>query len=120
MDFLKDLLNNVEIQDAILTILGSVVLFFVSRASAAFTLATGLKATQDTQDMIAKAITTGVLSAFANGLEDGTDTFKAHVIAHLKNGNPERFAQLSPLPDALDNLISRYTIEAIGKFGKPK
>ena len=120
MDFLSNLLADVQVQNVIITILGSVITFFVARASAAFTAATGIRAAQGTQDMIAKAITTGAVSAFAYGLKAGTDTFKAHVINHLSQGNPEMFAKLSPFPDALDNLIARYASDALNKIREPK
>jgi hypothetical protein len=120
MDFLTNLLSSVEVQDAIISVLGIFLTFIISRAAAAFTMATGLQIEAKHREVLHEAIITAVESGMKLGPEVGMETLRAHVFHHLRQSVPQALTALTPGDGVLDRLIERYAREALAKFGEPK
>jgi hypothetical protein len=120
MDFLTALLSNVDVQTAIISILGLVLTFIINRAAAAFTMATGLQIQAKHREVLHEAIITAVESGMKFGPNVGMDTLKVHVVQHLRASVPQAIDALMPGDGVLNNLIERYAREALAKFGEPK
>lgn len=120
MDFLNQLLASAGVQDLILSIVGLVLTVIISRAAAAFTLATGITIQQVHQENLHRAIKTAIESAMLHGPKEAGATLKAHVIQHLRESVPDALKALTPGDGVLDRLIERYAREALNKFVVPK
>ena len=120
MDFLKQLLANAQLQDLLMTLIGLVLTVIISRAAAAFTLATGIKVEQAHQESLHRAIKTAVESAIFHGPQVALGTIKNNVVQHLYESVPDAMKALTPGDGVLDRLIERYALEARIKFGEPK
>jgi hypothetical protein len=120
MDFLTNLLSSVEVQDAIISVLGIFLTFIISRAAAAFTMATGLQIEAKHREVLHEAIITAVESGMKFGPDVAMDTMKVHVVQHLRASVPQAIDALMPGDGVLNNLIERYAREALATMGEPK
>ena len=120
MEFLTNLLGNVDVQTAIISIIGLMLTFIVNRAAAAFTMATGIQIEARHREALHEAVMTAVESGMMHGPEVGMSTLRAHVVAHLRESVPDALMALTPGDGVLDRLIERYAREALSKLGEPK
>ena len=120
MDFLSNLLASEQVQTGIITIFGLVLTFVINRAAAAFTLVTGIRIEAQHREALHEAIKSAVESGMYHGPKMAAETMKAHVVQHLRASVPDALKALTPGSGVLDNLIDRYVVEALNKFGEPK
>jgi hypothetical protein len=120
MDFLTALVSNVDVQTAIISILGLVLTFIINRAAAAFTMATGLQIQAKHREVLHEAIITAVESGIKLGPKEGMETLQAHVMLHLRQSVPDAMKALAPSNSVINRLIERYAREALVKLGEPK
>ena len=89
-------------------------------ASRQITAWTGVQIEAKHREALHEAVMSGVESAITHGAEIGADTFKAHVLAHVRASVPDAMKALKPLPDVLTRIIERKTMEALARAGEPK
>ena len=115
---LSDILSSEEVRNALIAIFGLALTFVLNRFAAAFQLATGITVSDKWQADLHKGIVTGVESALKKGPQIAYKEMRAHVLEHLHKSVPEAFKELAPDSVVLDNLIERYTREALNRLGE--
>lgn len=120
MDLIKLLLDNAELQTAVLSLFGVFLTYAIARVAAAFTALTGIQIEARQREALHEAIQSGVASAYQFGPEVALGTVKAHVMQHLRESVPGALKALTPGDGVLDRLIERYALEIINKYGEPK
>lgn len=120
MDFLGQLTANAELQSLVIGLIGLLLTYVLNRATAAFTLATGIQIEARHREALHEAIRSGVESAVLHGPNVAIGTLKAHVVQHLRESVPDAMKALAPGDGVLDRLIERYAHEALNKIGEPK
>lgn len=108
------------LEPAVLELAALVLTAAIAFAAAQFRAWTGIEIAAKHREALHEAITSGVLSASRHGIEVGAATFKAHVIAHVRESVPDAMRYLDPLPDVLENIIERRATEALARLGEPK
>ncbi|WP_108482247.1 hypothetical protein [Oceaniglobus ichthyenteri] len=120
MDIITGLLASEQVQTAIIALIGLALTIIVNRASAAFTLATGIQIEARHREALHEAIISGVESAMRHGPNEAFGTLRAHVVQHLRESVPDALKALTPGDGVIDRLIERYAAEAFAKIGESK
>ena len=100
--------------------LGLILTIVIAWAAAQLRAWTGIEISAKHRIALHEAVMSGVLSASKHGMVTGSETFKAHVLAHVRASVPDALAYLKPLPPVLQNIIERKAQEALAKIGEPK
>ncbi len=108
------------IEPAVLALFATALTVIIGIATAQLRAWTGIEIAAKHREAMHEAVMSGVLSASEHGLATGGETFKAHVIAHVRASVPDAVAYLDPLPGVLQNIIERKAREALAKIGEPK
>ena len=108
------------IEPAVLELLALVLTIAIAFAAAQLRAWTGIEIAAKHREALHEAVMSGVLSASKHGMATGTETFRAHVLAHVRASVPDALAYLDPLPDVLQNIVERKAREALAKIGEPK
>ena len=115
---MADLLN--EVMPFLMELLALILTAVLVLASRQITAWTGVQIEAKHRDALHEAIMSGVESAMHHGFEVGAGTFKAHVLAHIRESVPDAMEALNPLPDVLERIIERKAREALSRIGEPK
>lgn len=108
-----------ELIAAILGLFAAILTFAITRASAAFTAATGTQIEAKHRTALHEALMSGAASAIEHGPREAVGTLKAHAIAHARESVPDAIRALVPGDTVLDTIAERYVLEAMARIGLP-